>query len=366
MNDTKSIRELLEMGVNGEFCKLGYQRPYEWTVKDILALLETLKENKFDIGSARINVISKDNEAYQHCKPLEYMEGFPLNKMTKLYAVVDFQQRLTTLLMFYNNHPKVKFIKYNIEEKKFVLSKCDKDTLIPVQALFNLMAKINWQRDKDMKTISLVEELFDRMTQTTINIEMHENLSIEEQAKWFTLLNGTGKKVSTTANKSCNTYVEIGKSFVDLSKPIDEIFKKNDLDYSTFNSQERFRINAMVSLLLPFTNGIDKLTGVPIGANLVKMNVKKVDSILDHALFIIDKACMFISKNIEKRSFIQVQAFVFFLANIDYNVFEEKITENDNLFEAIKYELSRLNTCTVGSGRIKEIREATERLKKYM
>ncbi|MEG1502273.1 MAG: DUF262 domain-containing protein [Synergistaceae bacterium] len=362
MNDAKSIRELIEMGIKGEFCKLGYQRGYEWTVMEILALLHTLDEAKFDIGTARVNIIDRDSDVCKECLPLEFMEDYSLNQTNRLWALVDFQQRLTTLLMFYNNHPKVKFIKYSIPDKKFLLSKSNKDTHIPVTALFNLMKKLEWTKDKDLETVKIVEELFDRMTQTTINLEIHQNLSIEEQAKWFLILNGTGKKVTKNANKSCECYVEFGKAFSDISKEIEEILIATGIDTEKILPEEKYKIPVLMSLLLPFTNSKTRTQSIPIGGFIQKMNVKNLKNVYTEAKFIISKACMFLNKNIEIENYMQIQTFVYFLSKVNYECFEEKIVQDDKLFEVIKESLMGFDLHSMSTQRKNAIVDATEKM----
>lgn len=368
MKDSKSIRELIEMGIKGEFCKLGYQRNYEWTVKEILALLETLNEGKFDIGTAKINIIDRDSEISKQCIPLEFMEKYSLSPTQQLWALVDFQQRLTTLLMFYNNHAKVKFIKYNIKEKRFMLSKSDKDNFIPVCALFNLMEKIEWLKGKDVETVRETEKMFDKMTQTSVNLEIHHNLSIEEQSRWFLLLNGTGKKVSVSSNKSCESYVQFGKSFDELAGDMITIARDNGIDVDKITPRVKYRTNAFVSLLLPFTNPMNRRQSVPIASNLHSMRIGNLVNCIDRAMFIIEKSLMFLGKNFNIERMFEIQTFIYFLSKVNYERFESKIVEDDDFIQIIDTALKGLERNKTGSARIEEAERVaailTEALKK--
>lgn len=366
MNDSKSIRELLEMGIRGEFCKLDYQRRYEWNTKNILSLLETLNDGRFTIGEARVNIISPDNNIYKQCIPLEYMDNYPLNPTKPLWALVDFQQRLTTLLMFYNNHPKVENIQYSISENKFIVSRQRKQRLIPVQALFNLTAKIEWSIGKDFEVIQILEALYDKFNQTTVNIEIHHDLSIEDQAKWFLLLNGTGRKVTQSHTTSAHAFMVNGVSLNQVAEDIENILKAQGITLDDLRIRDRYKLTTLTSLLLPFTDELYKISSVPTGGNVYKMHVKNIEKVKPHAYELITKSAMFLSKNIELKGAIQFQAFIYFLSQVEYALFEYTLAENDAFFELVKFQINNVNNNSIGSHRAIEIKRVAELLKKEL
>ncbi|MEZ9710598.1 DUF262 domain-containing protein [Vibrio breoganii] len=231
--DTKinSIRTLNSMIDSNELVLPVFQTDIRWKEKEMLALYNYQLHSRAPVSPLSFNRIKSINAEMLNVTFIdrEPLLDDALGGMNKdLFNVVDGQQRLTCNYKAYSNHKDVKHIYLDVTRGDFI-SKYDGEkrnkNLIPVGVLYNKNEDIfmNYIRDNnlDVYLIPLLLQVRTKFNNYNYSINNAQDLSFDEQIKWFEVLNLAGSRLpdiqmrlSNLQVKSIDFYKDYSRQFV--------------------------------------------------------------------------------------------------------------------------------------------------------
>lgn len=197
-----SIHHLCQRIENEKLTIPVYQRNLSWTHEKAVELFNFQLFGKSAISA--ISIIDIDNEEQGAVKQLKFLTREPVTKKTRLETVIDGQQRLSTNYKAYIGSPDFDRIVLDLSIGEFRDIKTAEltDKQIPVTKLLNKDASVltaflrERYEDAEFNEIySLLLEIRTKLHMYSYTINVADDLSFDEQKKWFEILNNAGTRV---------------------------------------------------------------------------------------------------------------------------------------------------------------------------
>lgn len=191
--DKKDIEELLQELKTGKYLIPSFQRQYVWDEDDIKDLIDSIINN-YPIGT--IILWKPSNSSFSKVDPFSKpLIGNEIKNSSEIFYVIDGQQRLTSLLLVFNNWVIIRDgqeikcdipLSYNPSNKKFYKSKSRGINLSDLVRAFNwedrdLLKKFNEEIPDDQ--FSDMKEIIERILHYKIPIYIMR--TIEENEDTF-------------------------------------------------------------------------------------------------------------------------------------------------------------------------------------
>lgn len=222
-----------------------YQRDVCWTLEKNVDLLNYQLMGKAPVSPISMNEIKNEDIAVEQ---VSFIDREPIEEALKRkLSVTDGQQRLTCNYKAYTNHKDFNSIVLDIKNGFFIeKGEEDKDYYIPVGILLNKNEdklfnyfRYNEFLSKD-KTKDLLLQIRNKIKSYNYTINKAEDLTEEEQIKWFEVLNNAGSRVtriemdiSKQRAKGVDVYKEYIQKFNDVICGYDEnLFRQKTTEVS--------------------------------------------------------------------------------------------------------------------------------------
>lgn len=221
-----------------------YQRDMSWTTKQCLELFNYQLLGKAPVAPISINEIK---DVQENCVTQisfidrEIIEGDMRGKL----SVTDGQQRLTTNFMAYINHPNLRNIFLDLVKGEFVLLDTDdsvKRFQIPVGILLNKDQKVFFDYMNENSSLkkpdamNILMQVRNKLRDYSYTVNIAQDLTEEEQIKWFEVLNNSGSKVTRIQMRfsklkadGIDIYKQYTKKFIDIIDEASSAAKNGNL-----------------------------------------------------------------------------------------------------------------------------------------
>lgn len=198
---SSSIQHLCQKIENEKLTIPVYQRNLSWTHEKAVELFNFQLLGKSAISA--ISIIDINNEEQGAVKQLKFLTREPVTKKTRLETVIDGQQRLSTNYKAYVGDPDFDRIVLDLGTGTFRDIKNDLPTYkqIPVTKLLHKDAVVltDYLRENIPEYFndiySLLLEVRTKLHMYSYTINVADDLSFDEQKKWFEVLNNAGTRV---------------------------------------------------------------------------------------------------------------------------------------------------------------------------
>lgn len=202
----ESIEAICQKIEHGDLALPWYQRDVSWTMKQCVSLLNYELASPCAISPISINKTtaseSANDNSEKKVRQLAFITREPLSGPT-VDSVVDGQQRLTTNYKAYTNNNEFRNIVLDFVRGEFLEETGQiKPNQIPVGILLYkdttlLDEYIPAHRQlNSFEVMNMCAKIRQKFFQYYYIINIAENLSEDEQIKWFTVLNNAGTSVS--------------------------------------------------------------------------------------------------------------------------------------------------------------------------
>ncbi|HBI3646330.1 TPA: DUF262 domain-containing protein [Proteus mirabilis] len=242
-----------------------YQRNLSWTHEKAVELFNFQLNGKSAISAISIIEINNyvDNEDNNNVekkgvKQLKFLTREPIRKRGRLETVIDGQQRLSTNYRAYIGDPEFDKIVLDLGTGDFKNIKDKKPTIkqIPVTKLLNKDSSVliqylqeKYSNDEFNEVYSLLVEIRTKLHTYSYTINVAEDLTFEEQKKWFEILNNAGTRVKglqlALAEINENYTFDIYDYFVEFKKIILESSLSIKQLYTPLSTQDSYPMCAL-------------------------------------------------------------------------------------------------------------------------
>lgn len=199
---SRSIRDLNQYIADGVLSLPQYQRDISWSHKKMVALLNYQLFGKAPISPLSLNeILDKENATPQ----IRLIDRQPLSQteLAKVkWSVIDGQQRLTTNYLAYTNAKEISDVVFDFGKAKFVETKSATSNQIPAGVLLNkdieeLKHHLSRMPGYDpTQYYSFIIDIREKLSKYEYTLHIAEDMTQEEQLKWFEVLNNAGSRVS--------------------------------------------------------------------------------------------------------------------------------------------------------------------------
>ncbi len=207
MNPTRNTRNLTvenlcNMIDSGTLTIPLYQRDVSWTKQKCVELLNYELLGKSPISAISVNVINNTDSNFAVPQVSFIGREVMPNMVRGQFSVVDGQQRLTTNYKAFCNNDDLRDIVLDLGIGKFVITtETVRNNQVPVGILMNkdsgkLIAYVQSKRGMDNDIMAFLLLARTKILSYAYTINIAEDLSEEEQIKWFEVLNNAGSRVS--------------------------------------------------------------------------------------------------------------------------------------------------------------------------
>ena len=244
-----SISDICQKIENRKFCLPLYQRDISWTLKKSIDLLNYQLLGKAPVAPISVNKI----DAEAGVPLIEFISREPIENGVAEYSVVDGQQRLTTNYKAYTNNPDFRNIVLDVTAGKFLLQEAEiKENQIPVGILLNketelLNAYVKGAALEDV--LSLLLQIKMKFKNYNYTLNYADNLTEDEQIRWFEVLNNAGSMVSAIQMHFSRLKVHGLDVYKEYTKIFDE--KLSTFGYSKLFSPQKTIVSYPIAALNP-------------------------------------------------------------------------------------------------------------------
>lgn len=242
-----------------------YQRNLSWTHEKAVELFDFQLNGKSAISAISIIEINNnvDNEYSENIenkgvKQLKFLTREPIRKKGRLETVIDGQQRLSTNYRAYIGDIEFDRIVLDLGTGNFKDIKDKEPSIkqIPVTKLLNKEPSVltkylqkKYSNDEFNEVYSLLIEIRTKLHTYSYTINVAEDLTFEEQKKWFEILNNAGTRVKglqlALAEINENYTFDIYDYFVEFKKIILESSLSIKKLYTPLSTQDSYPMCAL-------------------------------------------------------------------------------------------------------------------------
>ncbi|MFD1431243.1 DUF262 domain-containing protein [Lacticaseibacillus yichunensis] len=199
---SRSIRDLNQYISDGVLSLPQYQRDISWNTKKMVALLNYQLFGKAPISPLSLNEIL-DKEAATPQISLIDRRPMTDDELARVkWSVIDGQQRLTTNYLAYTNAAGISNVVFDFGKATFVEAKIPTSNQIPAGILLNkniekLKKYLAGMPGYDpTRHYSYIIDIREKLSKYEYTLHIAEDMTQEEQLKWFEVLNNAGSRVS--------------------------------------------------------------------------------------------------------------------------------------------------------------------------
>lgn len=250
----KPVFQMCELIEKGEISLPLYQRDLSWTLNKAIELLNYQLLGKSPVSPISINVIINVKEAVPQ---VTFIERDIVDDVVRgQMSVVDGQQRLTTNYKAYINHDDFKTIVLDLGKGGFIkYDEQPRNNQIPVGILLNKDDAVlfdytsNHRSLSEPKTINLLLQVRNKLKDYNYTINQAEDLTEDEQIKWFEVLNNAGSRVSIIQMR----FSKLKAHGIDIYTQYTNIYKEKmyERGYDDFFTPQKTNVSYPIAALNP-------------------------------------------------------------------------------------------------------------------
>jgi len=194
-----SIEQICTWIEDDRFTVPGYQRDASWNLQKSVDLFNYQLLGKAPVSAISINIINNTEEGGS-VPQFSFIKREKLERKKGQHSVVDGQQRLATNYKAHSNDSEFSKIVLDTQRGKFLklVGEVNTQSQIPVGILYNKDWDVFYKYASEYYSDCLGEvvNIRNKFMQYNYTINSAEDLSEDQQIKWFEVLNNAGTTVS--------------------------------------------------------------------------------------------------------------------------------------------------------------------------